>query len=166
MRKIALVIFLAAITMFAIGQTNEEVKQMLSNPEAKMLVMDQISADADLSKEMMSKIMEACKADTTMRHHMMPGMMNTCMGDTVMRHHMMSKMMESCKADTTMRNCMMSHMANACKADSAMMKSMHRHMMGNPEMKDSMGQRMKESHDSKAVEGLDKKTLVVIKKNQ
>jgi len=130
MRKIALVIFLAAITMFAIGQTNEEVKQMLSNPEAKMLVMDQISADADLSKEMMSKIMEACKADTTMR------------------------------------NCMMSHMANACKADSAMMKSMHRHMMGNPEMKDSMGQRMKESHDSKAVEGLDKKTLVVIKKNQ
>jgi len=130
MRKITLVIFLAAITMFAIGQTNEEVKQMLSNPEAKMLVMDQISADADLSKEMMSKIMEACKADTTMR------------------------------------NCMMSHMANACKADSAMMKSMHRHMMGNPEMKDSMGQRMKESHDSKAVEGLDKKTLVVIKKNQ
>jgi len=124
------VLVLAAITMFAIGQTNEEVKQMLSDPEAKMLVMDQISGDVEMSKEMISKIME------------------------------------SCKKDTTMRNCMMSQMMDACKADSAMMKSMQRHMMGNPEKSNSMDQRMKESRDSKAVEGLDKKTLVVIKKNQ
>jgi len=184
MRKIALVLVLAATTMFAAGQTKEEVKQMLSNPEAKMLVMDQISGDVELSREMMSKIMDACKADTAMRRQMMPGMMNSCMGDTAMRRHMMpgmmhaymgdpemrhqmmSQMMETCKADTTVRNCMMSQMMDACNADSAMMKSMHRHMMGNPDKKDSMDQRMKENRDSKAVEGLDKKTLVVIKKNQ
>ena len=34
MKKIALVIVLATFTMFAVGQTNEEVTQILSNPEA------------------------------------------------------------------------------------------------------------------------------------
>lgn len=97
---------------------------------------------------------------------MMPGMMNASMADPAMRHQMISQMMESCKADTTIRNCMMSQMMDACKADSAMMRSMHRHMMGDPGMKDSMGQRMKESHESKAVQGLDKTTLVVTRKNQ
>ena len=166
MRKIALVIVLATFTMFAVGQTNEEVTQILSNPEAKMLVMDQISNDVTMSKEMMSKIMDACRADTAMRRHMMPGMMNACMGDTAMRHHMVSKMMDACKADTTMRNCMMSGMMDACKSDSVMMKSMNRHMIRNPGMKDSMEQRMTERQDSKAVEGLDKTTLTVTKKNQ
>lgn len=166
MKKLALVIVLATLTMFAAGQTNEEVTLLLSNPEARILVMDQISSDVTMSKEMMSKIMGACRADTAMRRHMMPGMMNTWMGDTVMRRHMVSKMMEACKADTTMRNCMMSGMMDACQADSAMMKSMHRHMIRNPKLKDSMEHRMKESRDSKAVEGLDKSTLSVTKKNQ
>ncbi len=113
MKKITLVIALAAITMFAIGQTNEEVTKMLSNPEAKLLIMDQISNDVAMAKEMTSKIMDACKADTAIRHNMMSGMMNACMADTSMRHHMVSKMMESCKADSTMRNCMMSGMMDA-----------------------------------------------------
>jgi hypothetical protein len=39
-------------------------------------------------------------------------------------------------------------------------------MMQNPQMKDSMEQRMKESHDSKTVEGLDKTKLTVIKKDR
>ncbi|MBE0678521.1 MAG: hypothetical protein IH592_07125 [Bacteroidales bacterium] len=129
MKRFALVIVLATVTMFAIGQTNEEVTKMLSNTEARMLIMDQISGDVTMSQEMMSKIMDACKADTTIR------------------------------------NCMMSGMMHACKSDSAMMKSMHRHMMENPPMKDAMDQRMKESQKSKAVEGLDKTTLTVIKKN-
>lgn len=128
MKRIALVIVLATVTMIAVGQTKEEVTKMLSNPEAKMLVMDQISKDVTMSKEMMSKIMDACKADTTMR------------------------------------NCMMSGMMDACKSDSAMMKSMHRHMKGTPKMKDPMEHRMKESNDSKAVEGFDKTTLTVTKK--
>jgi len=148
MKKLALVIVLATLTMFAAGQTNEEVTLLLSNPEARILVMDQISSDVTMSKEMMSKIMGECRADTAMRHHMV------------------SKMMDACKADTTMRNCMMSGMMDACQTDSAMMKSMHRHMMRNPRLKDSMEHRMKESRDSKAVEGLDKSTLSVTKKNQ
>lgn len=130
MKKIALVIVLATITMLAVGQTNEEVKQMLSNPETRTLVMDQISNDVTMSKEMMSKIMDRCKADTTMR------------------------------------NCMMSGMMDACKSDSSMMKSMHRHMMEKPQMKETMQHRMKESQDSKAVEGLDKTKLTVIKEKQ
>jgi len=166
MKRITLVITLAAITMFAIGQTSEEVTKMLSDPEAKMLVMDQISNDVTMSREMMSKIMDGCKADTAMRHHMMSGMMNACMSDTAMRHNMVSKMMEACKADSTMRNCMMSGMMDACKSDSAMMKSMNRHMMGKPEMKERKEQKMTEGQKSKAVEGLDKTTLTVIKKNE
>lgn len=166
MKRIALVIVLATITMFAIGQTTEEVTKMLSNPETKMLVMDQISNDVTMSKEMMSKIMDGCKTDTTMRRHMMPGMMNACMGDTAMRHTMVSKMMEACKADSTMRNCMMSGMMDACKSDSVMMKSMQRHMMGEPKMRQPRDPKMTETQKSKAVEGLDKTTLTVIKKNQ
>ena len=148
MKKIALVIVMAAFTMFAAGQTKEEVKQMLTSPETRLQVMDQIAGDVTMSHEMMSKIMDAARADTAMRHHMMSGMMNAC------------------KADTTMRNCMMSQMMNACQSDSAMMKSMHRHMMGKPKMKDPMENRMKESNNSKAVEGLDKTTLTVIKKDK
>ncbi len=165
LKKITLVIALAAITMFAIGQTNEEVTKMLSNPEVKMLIMDQISNDVTLSKEMISKIMDGSRADTARRHNMMSGMMNACMADTAMRHHMVSKMMESCKADSTMRNCMMAGMMDACKSDSAMMKSMKRHMMGKPEMKERKDQKMTtEGQKSKAVEGLDKTTLTEIKK--
>jgi len=148
MRKIALLFVLATITMVAIGQTNEEVTQMLSNPEARTLVMDQISNDVTMSKEMTSRIMESCKTDTAMRHNMM------------------SKMMDACKADTTMRNCMMAEMMEACKSDSTMMKSMNRHMMGKPKMKDAMEQKRTESQKSKAVEGLDKTTLTVTRKKQ
>lgn len=166
MKRIALVIVLATVTMIAIGQTKEEVTKMLSNPEAKMLVMNQISDDVTMSKEMMSKIMDKCGSDTVMRRHMMPGMMNACMGDTAMRQQMVSKMMESCKVDTTMRNCMMSGMMDACKSDSSMMRSMQRHMRGTPGMRDPMERRMKVSNDSKAVEGLDKTTLTVTRKKQ
>ncbi|MBN2883064.1 MAG: hypothetical protein JXN10_06015, partial [Clostridia bacterium] len=82
MKKLTLVIVLATLTMFAAGQTSEEVTQILSNPEARTLVMDQISSDVTMSREMMSKIMGTCKADTAMRRHMMPGMMHAWMGDT------------------------------------------------------------------------------------
>lgn len=163
-KKITLVIALAAITMFAIGQTNEEVTKMLSNPEAKMMVMDQISNDVTMSKEMMSKIMDGSRADTAMRHNMMSGMMDECMADSTMRHHMVSKMMEACKADSTMRNCMMAGMMDACKSDSTMMKSMNRHMMNKPAMKERKEQKLIEGQKSKAVEGLDKTTLTEIKK--
>jgi hypothetical protein len=166
MKKITLVIALAAITMLSIGQTNEEVTKMLLNPEVKMLIMDQISNDVTMSKEMISKIMDGSRADMAMRHNMMSGMMNACMADTAMRHHMVSKMMESCKADSTMRNCMMAGMMDACKSDSAMMKSMNRHMMGKPEMKDRKDQKIMQGPKSKAVEGLDKTTLTITKKNQ
>ena len=128
MQKFVMVIVMATLTMTVAGQTNEEVKQILSNPEKRMMIMDQISSDVIMSKEMMSKMMDACKTDTTMRH------------------------------------CMMSGMMDACKSDSTMMKSMHRHMMEDPQMMNSMKERMKESHDSKAVEGLDKTKLTVIKK--
>jgi len=148
MKKIALVIVLATLTMFATGQTNEEVKQFLSNPETRMLIMDQISGDVILSKEMMSRIRDVSKSDTAMRHSMMSGMM------------------EACKADTAMRHCMMSGMMNACKADSGMMKSMHKHMMENPQMRESMERMMKEKHNSKIVEDVDKSKLSVIKKDR
>lgn len=47
-----------------------------------------------------------------------------------------------------------------------MMKFMHRHMMGKPEMQDPKEQKMTESQQSKAEEGLDKTTLSVTKKTQ
>lgn len=166
MKKIALLIVLATITMVAVGQTNEEVTKILSNPEARTMVMDQISNDVTMSKEMTSKIMDACRADTSIRRNMMSGMMKAYMGDTTMRHHMMSGMMDACKSDTTMRNSMMTKMMDACESDSTMMRSMNRHMMGKPRMKDNMEQRRTDSQKSKAVEGLDKSTLSVTKKNQ
>jgi len=75
----------------------------------------------------------------------------------IIQHQISEKQME-------MSGCLQH--SELCKSDFVMMKSMNRHIMGNPRMKDSMEKRMTERQDSKAVEGLDKTTLTVTKKNQ
>jgi hypothetical protein len=176
-QKFVLSVVLIGITLFASGQSNTDVKQVLSNPETRKLIMDTIANDSIMSKEMMTTMMNSknhkmmmmenhgsmMKDNHGMKHCMMSAMMDACKGDT----SMMSKckaMMEACKGDT----CMMSKCKAMmpCKGDTSMMPSKCRTMMENPQMKEMTEKRMNENKDVKNIEAVDKTKLIEIKKEK
>jgi len=173
-QKIVMVIVLIAGTMLASGQSNTDIKQILSNPVTRKTVMDAIVNDSIMAKEMMTTMMNSpnhmkmmknhesmMKDNPGMRHSKMDQMMESCKGDTAMMK--CKAMMESCKGDTAMMKQKCKAMMEECKGDTAMMKQKCKAMMEEQEGKEMMHQRMKESEETKNLEGVDKTKLEVIK---
>ena len=161
-QKFVLSIVLIAVTLFASGQSKTDVKQILSKPETRKLIMDTIANDSIMSKEMMTTMMNSknhkmmmmenhgsmMKDDHGMKHcMMMPDSMKACKGDT--------SMMSKCKA-----------MMKACKGDTSMMSSKCKAMMESPQMKEMTQKRMNENKDEKNIEAVDKTKLTQTNKKK
>lgn len=189
MQKFVLSIALIAFTLFASGQSNTDVKQILSKPETRKLIMNTIANDSIMSKEMMTTMMNSknhkmmmmenhgsmMKDNHGMKHGMMSDSMKACKGDTSMMFKCKA-MMKACQRDTSMMSSkckammeackgdtsMMSKckaMMETCKGDTSMMSSKCKEMMEDPQMKEMMQKRMKENNDVKNIEAVDKTKL-------
>lgn len=114
---------IALIALFASCQTP---KQVLSESDSRMQIMNDIAQNHDMSKEMMETIMIGDHGKMLMHERM-----NAMMEDK----SMMQKMM---KNDPEMSKRMMSVMMETAKADTTMMSQMCKSMMESPEMMDMM----------------------------
>ncbi len=187
-QKLVLSVALVAVTLFASGQSNTDVKQILSKQETRKLIMDTIANDSIMAKEMMTTMMNSKNHKMMMmRNHgsmmmdnhgmkrgMMADSMKACKGDTSMMFKckammgackgdtaMMAKckaMMGACKGDTAMM-AKCKAMMGACKGDTAMMSSKCKTMMEDPQMKEMTQKRMNENKDVKNIETVDKTKL-------
>lgn len=171
-QKIVMVIILITGTMLASGQSNTDIKQILSKPETRKTIMDAIANDSIMSKEMMTTMMNSphhqmmmkdhgsmMKDNPGMKHCMMYQMMDSCKGDTAMMSAKCKAMMKAWKSDTTMMKC--KAMMESCKSDTSMMKC--KTMMENQDGKEMMHKKMIENEAAKNIEGVDKTKLEVIK---
>lgn len=138
-----MLIVLISPALFASGQTNTDINQILSKSDSRKKIMDTIANDSTMSKEMKEAMMNS-KNGKMMSDN--PDMMES----------MMSNMMEKCKTDTLMMKSMMFNMMKACKSDTSMMSSMCKTMMGDQQMKDMMQKKMGGNKDMKKMEGMDK----------
>jgi len=143
LQKILMLIVLISPALFASGQTNTDINQILSKSDSRKKIMDTIANDSTMSKEMKEAMMNS-KNGKMMSDN--PDMMES----------MMSNMMEKCKTDTLMMKSMMFNMMKACKSDTSMMSSMCKTMMGDQQMKDMMQKKMGGNKDMKKMEGMDK----------
>ena len=143
LQRIAMVIVL--ITLFASCQPRTDVKQILSNSDTRKAIIDTISNDSIMSREMMVALMNGRNGKMLMMEN----------------HEAMMKMM---KDDPGMMQSMMSGMMETCKSDSTMMCSMCKTMMGNKQMMDMMDNMKEENKDMKKsgsmqkMKGMDNKT--------
>ena len=153
LQKILMIIVLVSPALFASGQTDKEINQMLSKSDSRKKIMTTIANDSTMSKEMHETMMNSVNGKMMM-HGNMPMMKN--MGNNPeMTESMMSGMMEKCKTDTLMMKSMMSSMMKACKSDTCMMTSMCKTMMGDPQMKEMMQKNMGGKKDVKKTDGLE-----------
>ncbi len=188
-QKFVLSIALIAVTLFASGQSNTDVKQILSKPETRKLIMNTIANDSIMSKEMMTTMMNSknhkmmmmenhgsmMKDNHCMKRGMMSDSMKACKGDTSMMFKCKA-MMKACQRDTSMMSSKCKAMMEACKGDTSMMSkckammetckgdtsvmsSKCKEMMEDPQMKEMMQKRMKENNDVKNIEAVDKTKL-------
>ena len=143
LQRIAMVIVL--ITLFASCQPSTDVKQILSNSDTRKAIIDTISNDSIMSREMMVALMNGRNGKMLMMEN----------------HEAMMKMM---KDDPGMMQSIMSGMMETCKSDSTMMCSMCKTMMGNKQMMDMMDNMKEENKDMKKsgsmqkMKGMDNKT--------
>jgi hypothetical protein len=125
-QKFVLAIVLITVSLFASGQSNTDIKQILSKPETRKTIMETIANDSIMSKEMMTVMMNS-------RGHKMM-MMEACKGDTSMMRKRMSNMIQTCKGDTT-------RVSSNCKA-----------VTGNPAKKEMMQNRMECMNKAKCLQ--------------
>ena len=161
LQKILMVIVLISPALYASGQTNPDINQILSKSDSRKKIMTTIANDSTMSKEMKEAMMNSGNGKMMM-HGNMSMMMhgNMSMMKTGENHEMsesmMSEMMEKCKTDTLMRKSMMSNMMKACKSDTSMMSSMCKTMMGDKQMKEMM-QKNGANKDLKEMDGMNKR---------
>lgn len=173
-KKILMAFALITVTLLASGQSNADIKQILSKPETRKTIMDTIANDSIMSKEMMTTMMNSPKHQMMMKDHgsmmkdnpgmkhcMMYQMMDSCKGDTAMMSAKCKAMMDACKSDTTMMKC--KAMMDACKNDTSKMSPKHKTMMENQQGNEMMHMKMKNAEDNKNIEGVDKTKVEVIK---
>jgi hypothetical protein len=125
-----LTVLVTLITLFASCQSGSDTKEILSKPETRKEMMNQIANDSSMSKEMMTAMMSSNSGMAMMKDHQKMMMEN---------HESMMKMM---KDNPGMMEGMMSGMMEMCKNDTTMMAGMCKTMMANPKMMDMM-QKMK-----------------------
>jgi len=132
MKTLSYVIFTIALTaLFISCQSTSNPKQILSNTQTRIAIMDTIANSRDMMKEMMDVMMNSENCKTMMQGNgkmsmMMPGnhekMMRMMKDNPDMMQGMISDMMEACKTDTNM----MHSMCKTIIADEQMMKMMHK----------------------------------------
>lgn len=127
-----LIVLIALTALFASCQSP---KQVLSESDSRMEIMNNIANDHDMSKEMMQAIMSGDHGKMLMHERM-----NVMMEDK----SMMKKMM---KDNPEMSKRMMSVMMETSKEDTTMMSDMCKSMMKNPEMMEMM-KKMKEKESN------------------
>ncbi len=123
--------FVGLIALTALFASCQSPKQVLSESDSRMEIMNDIASDHEMSKEMMDAIMREDHGKMLM-HDKMKVMMDD--------KSMMTKMM---KDDPEMKKQMMSTMMETAKADTTMMSQMCKSMMDNPKMMEMMD-KMKE----------------------
>jgi hypothetical protein len=123
---------IALTTLFASCQSP---KQVLSESDSRMEIMNNIASDHDMSKEMMQAIMAGDHGKMLMHERM-----NVMMEDK----SMMKKMM---KDNPEMSKRMMSAMMETAKEDTTKMSDMCKSMMKNPEIMEMM-KKMKEKESN------------------
>jgi hypothetical protein len=123
--------FVGLIALTALFASCQSPKQVLSESDSRMEIMNNIASDHEMSKEMMDAIMREDHGKMLM-HDKMKVMMDD--------KSMMTKMM---KDDPEMKKQMMSTMMETVKADTTMMSQMCKSMMDNPKMMEMM-EKMKE----------------------
>lgn len=123
--------FTGLIVLIALFASCQAPKQVLSESDSRMQIMNDIAQDHEMSKEMMEAIMTGEHGKMLMHERM-----NAMMGDKAMIQKMM-------KDDPEMSNRMMSVMMETAKNDTTIMSKMCKSMMENPEMMQMM-EKMKE----------------------
>jgi hypothetical protein len=156
LQKIFIVIVLISPALFASGQSNTDINQILSKSDSRKKIMDTIANDSTMTKEMKEAMMNSKNCKMMMQGNGKMSMMKTMCDNPEMMESMMSNMMEKCKTDTLMMKSMMSNMMKACESDTSMMSSMCKTMMGDQQMKDMMQKKMGGKKDMKKMEGMDK----------
>ena len=126
---------IALITLISSCQSGTDVKQILSNQDTRMDIMNSIAADHSMSVEMMAAMMNGEHGKMIMHDKSMMMMKD---------HSMMQNMM---KNDPGMMKDMMNDMMESCKNDSTKMSEMCRSMMGNKPMMDMMNKMKGEDMD-------------------
>jgi hypothetical protein len=156
LQKILMVIFLISLALFASGQSNTDINQILSKSDSRKKIMDTIANDSTMMKEMKEAIMKSKNGKMIMHGNCNMSLMKTMSDNPDKMDKMMSEMMEKCKTDTLMMKSMMSNMMKACKSDTSMMSSMCKTMMGDQQMKEMMQKKTGGNKDIKKMEGMDK----------
>ena len=145
--KIASAIIL--VTLIASCQPKPDINQILSNSDIRKQIMDSISNDHALSKEMMESMMNSEHGKMTIQgDEKITGMM-------MQNHETMMKMM---KDNPGMMQSMMSDMMEACKGDTSMIASMCKSMMESKEMMDMMHKMENGKMDMDKMKGKDHKS--------
>jgi len=137
----------ALLALFASCQSHTDVKQILSNQDTRMEIMDTIANNGNMSKEMMEAMMNSNTAKM-----MIQG--NEKMTKAIMDNHI--SMMKMMKDNPAMMQGMMADMMETCKGDSAMMSGMCNTMMGNPQMMDMMQKMNGKNTDMNKMKGMGK----------
>ncbi len=140
LRKVTCVF--AAITLIAVFsscQSSPDVKEVLSKPETRNMIMDSIANNSTMSMEMMESMMKSKSGNMMMQGD--GKMMGKMMGMMMENHDGMMKMM---KENPAMMESMMSKMMEMCKSDSTMMSGMCKTMMGDKQMMGMMQDMMKD----------------------
>ena len=156
LQKLLIVIVLISPALFASGQSNTDISQILSKSDSRKKIMDKIANDSTMAKEMKEAMMNSKNGKMMMQGNGKMSMMKTMSDNPDKMDNMMSDMMEKCKTDTLMMKSVMSNMMKACNSDTGMMSSMCKTMMGNQQMKDMMQKKMGVNKDMKKMEGMDK----------
>src|ERR1035437_255379 len=156
LQKILMVIVLISPALFASGQSNTDLNQILSKSDSRKKIMDTIANDSTMTKEMKEAMMNSKNGKMVMQGNSKMSMMKTMSDNPDKMDNMMSDMMEKCKTDTLMMKCMMSNIMKACKSDTIMMSSMCKTMTEDQHMKDMMQKKMGGNKDMKKMEGMDK----------
>jgi hypothetical protein len=154
LQKILMVIVLTSPAIYASGQSNTDINQILSKSDSRKTIMTTIANDSTMAKEMKEAMMNSVNGKMMMHGNM--SMMKTMGDNPEMTESMMSDMMEKCKTDTLMMKSMMSNMMQACKSDTCMMSSMCKMMMGDQQMKGMMQKNMGENKDLKKMDETEK----------
>ncbi len=156
LQKILLIIICISPALFASGQSNTDIDQILSKPDSRQKIMDKIANDSILSKEMKKAMMNSKNCKMMNQGDGRMSMMKSMSDNPVMMESMMSDMMEKCKTDTLMMKSMMSNMMKACKSDTGMMSCVCKTMMENQQMKAMMQKKMDANKDMKRMGEMDK----------
>lgn len=145
MKQFILVTILIALPLFLSGQSNPDIKQILSDSETRKGIMDIIANDSIMSMEMMETMMnnKNCKM-------MMQGNEKI----TMMTMENQGTMMKIMKDNPSMVKNMMPGMMEACKRDSNMMAFMRRAMMDDQQMNNMKQKKIGGDTDFKNSDGM------------